>query len=185
MTATTTDTGLAVLELLDREACAINMTGLVQLLPDHDQAEIKRLTNDLYMQGKINRVPVMGPRGRYYSFYSLFLRTANGYVPKPDQVATSPAPAALPDSMSTDQALAVLERAGWVPESETTEPAVPERRAPDRRRLTVLEVIKRWRLTFPLARVVEIIGNTRKGVLSRDDAALAIRMIRAHMRGDE
>lgn len=180
MTAIAISTAEAVLELLDKEACAVNMTGLVQLLPDHSPAEIKRLTNDLYMQGKINRVPIMAPKGRYYAFYSLFVQTYNGRAQM--------APAALPETLTTDEALDVLERAGWKPEPEIVEPVAPiqiERRAVDRRRLTALEVIKRWRLAFPLARVVEIIGNARKGAMSRDDAALAIKMIREHVRGGE
>lgn len=183
MNAIATETGAAVLELLDQERCAINMTGLVQLLPDHDEAEIKRLTNDLFMQGKIQRVQIMGPRGRYYGFYSLFAQTFNGRI----QLAH----AELPATMSTEEAVDVLGRAGWVPEAEVVEPAAPaapvqvERRGADRRRLTALEVIKRWRLAFPLARVVEIIYTARKGAMSRDDAALAIRMIREHVRGDE
>lgn len=182
MSAIATDTGAAVLDLLDTERCAINMTGLVNLLPDHDPAEIKRLTNDLYMQGKIQRLQIMGPRGSYYGFFSLFVQTFNGRA----QLA----PADLPAVMSTEQAVDVLERAGWVPEPEVIEqiPAAViqvERRGPDRRRLTVLEVVKRWRLAYPLARVVEIIAGARKNGISRDDAALAIRMIREHVRGDE
>lgn len=185
MNAIATDTGAAVLDLLDKERCAINMTGLVNLLPDHDPGEIKRLTNDLYMQGKIQRLQIMGPRGSYYGFFSLFVQTFNGRA-----LALVDAPAPLPENLTTDQALEVLERAGWVPEPEVVEPIVPaviqvERRAPDRRRLTVLEVVKRWRLAYPLARVVEIIAGARKNGISRDDAALAIRMIREHVRGDE
>jgi hypothetical protein len=177
-----TDTAEAVLELLDKERCAINMTSLVALLPDHPEPEIKRLTNDLYMKGKINRVQIMGPRGSYYGFFSLFVQTYNGRA----LVPTDP-PAAAPAALSTDEALEVLERAGWVPEPEVVETAAiqVERRAPDRRRLTVLEVVKRWRLAYPLARVVEIIAGARKNGISRDDAALAIRMIREHVRGDE
>lgn len=187
MNAIATETGAAVLELLDKERTAINMTGLVALLPDHDQAEIKRLTNDLYMQGKIQRVQIMGPRGSYYGFFSLFVQTTKGYRPPADLDE-------LPAVLSTAQAVDVLGRAGWHPEPEVVEPtalvepAAPvqvERRAADRRRLTVLEVVRRWRLAFPLARVVEIIHGARKGAMSRDDAALAIRMIREHIRGDE
>jgi hypothetical protein len=191
MTAIATETGAAVLELLDKERTVINMTGLVALLPDHDQGEIKRLTNDLYMQGKIQRVQIMGPRGTYYGFFSLFVQTTKGYRPPPDQVDEAPVPAALPAVLTTEQAVDVLGRAGWHPEAEVVEPIAPaapvlvERRGPDRRRLTALEVIKRWRLAFPLARVVEIIHSARKGSMSRDDAALAIRMIREHVRGDE
>jgi hypothetical protein len=183
VTATTTDTGAAVLELLDREGCAINMTGLVALLVDHPEPEIKRLTNDLYMQGAIQRVQVMGPRGSYHAFFSMGVRTTNGRKALEQLAEAAP----LPPVLSTDQALDVLERAGWVPEPEVIETTAiqVERRAPDRRRLTVLEVVKRWRLAYPLARVVEIIAGARKNGISRDDAALAIKMIREHVRGDE
>lgn len=172
-----TDTTAAVLDLLDKERCAINMTGMVALRPDHDPNEVKRLTNDLYMQRKIQRVQIMGPRGSYYGFFSLYVQTTQGRQ----------APAALPDNLTTDQALEVLERAGWESEPEVIETAaIPvERRAPDRRRLTVLEVVKRWRLAYPLARVVEIIEGARRAGISRDDAALAIKMIREHVRGGE
>jgi hypothetical protein len=194
MTATAITTADAVLELLEREACAINMTGLVQLLADHTEPEIKRLTNDLYMKGKIQRVQVVAPHGRYYAFYALSVRTARGQAGRAqlEQLAeTGPAPAPLPETLSTEQALDVLERAGWIPEPEIVEPvdaAAPiqiERRVADRRRLTVLEVVKRWRLGYQLGRVVEVIAGSRKGGLTRDDAALAIKMLREHVREGE
>lgn len=189
MNAVVTETGAAILELLEREACAINMTGLVQLLPDHPEPELKRLANDLYMQGAIFRVPVMAPRGAYHAFYAKSVRTANGraqleQLAQPDPQQLAPLPAAL----SPEEAVNVLERGGWKAEPEVTEPVtlIPvERRGPDRRRLTALEVIKRWRLAYPLARVVDLIGGSRRGTMSRDDAALAIRMLREHVRGDE
>ena len=192
MTATTIDTADAVLDLLDKERCGISMTGLIQLLTDHAQAEVKRLTNDLYMKGRINRVQVMGPSGRYYVFYSLFVRTVHGYTkPIVGTEAAEPAPAPTADQaaiLTPDQAVEVLERGGWKAEPEVTEPAEPaqvERRGPDRRRLTVLEVVKRWRLAYPLGRVVEIIAESRRGGMSRDNAALAIRMIREHVRDEK
>lgn len=177
-------TDAALLDLLDKEACAINMTGLIALLPDHDPAEVKRLTNDLYMQRKINRVPVMGPKGRYYAFYSLYVRTVNGYTapPEPIEPIAAPAPAALPETLTSDEAVNVLERAGWKAEPEVVEPILADRRAPERRRLTPLEVIKRWRLPYQLGRVVEIIGESRRAGLTRSDAAVAIRMLRDQVR---
>jgi len=181
MSAVDLDTADAVLSLLDMEGCAINMTGLVQLLPNHPEPEIKRLTNDLYMQGKICRVQIMGPKGRYYGFYALAVRTARGISA---QLPETPPPA---EPLTTDEVVKILGRGGWHPEPEVVEPVGPiqvERRAPDRRRLTVLEVVKRWRLPFTLGRVVEIIAGARKGGMSRDDAALAIKMIREHVRGD-
>lgn len=187
MTAIATDTAAAVLELLDREGCAINMTGLVQLLPGHREPEIKRLTNDLYMKRQIARVPVMGAAGRYYVYYSLMLRPVRGQpapaleleepAPPVDLVTVSLAP------LSPDQAVAVLERGGWSAEPEIIEPV--ERRAPDRRRLTALDVIKRWRLPYQLGRVVDIIATSRRTGMTRDDAALAIKMLRDHARGDQ
>lgn len=189
MTDIAINTADAVLELLEREACAVNMTGLVTLLADHPEPEIKRLTNDLYMKGRINRVQVMAPHGRYYAFYAMSVRTARGRGAQLlEQEAPAPVPAQLPETLSTDEALEVLERAGWIPEPEEIELAEPvqvDRRIADRRRLTVLEVVKRWRLGYQLGRVVEIVAGSRKGGISRDDAALAIKMLREHVRGDE
>lgn len=185
MSAVATDTGAAVLALLEREACAINMTGRVQLLPDHPEPEIKRLVNDLYMQREICRIQVMGVRDRYYAFFALSVRPVRGQVL---EQLEAPAPAALPVVLSPEQAVNVLESAGWKAEPEVVEPIGPamiERRAQDRRRLTAFEVIRRWRLPYPLARVVEIIADSRKRGISRDDAALAIKMLREHVRGDE
>lgn len=176
MSETTIDTAGAVLELLEQEKCAINMTGLVNLLPGHDPLEVKRLTNDLYMQRRINRVPVMGPKGRYYTFFAMTLRTTNGWAAPPELDT--------PDILNPDQAVELLERAGWVAEPEVVEPVTApqvERRVADRRHLTALDIIKRWRLAYPLARVVDLIGESRRAGLSRDAAALAIRMIRQHV----
>lgn len=195
MTDTAITTADAVLELLEREACAINMTGLVQLLADHAEPEIKRLTNDLYMKGKINRVQVMAPHGRYYAFYALSVRTARGQAGRAQlEQLEAPAPALLPEKLTPEEAVKVLERGGWEAGPEIVEPvdlaapAAPiqiERRVADRRRLTALEVIKRWRLPYTLGRVVEVIAGSRKGGLARDDAALAIKLLREHVRGDE
>jgi hypothetical protein len=187
MTALAIHTADAVLDLLDKEACAVNMTGLVQLLPDHDQAEIKRLTNDLYMKGRISRLSVMGATGRYYVFFSLAIRTARGATVRVLEEQASPLELVVvpPTPLSPEQAVEVLERGGWKAEPEVVEPVQVERRAPDRRRLTVLDVVKRWRLAYPLGRVVEIIAESRRGGLSRDNAALAIRMIREQVRNDE
>lgn len=186
MTAIAMNTADAVLDLLDKEACAINMTGLIQLLPNQEPAEVKRLANDLYMKGEIQRVPVMGPKGRYYAYYSLFIRTANGYPKPPEQADPAPAPAVdLVTPLTADQAVEVLERGGWKAEPEVIEPAQVDRRAPDRRRLTVLDIVKRWRLSYSLGRVVEIIAESRRGGMSRDNAALAIRMIREQVRHAE
>lgn len=189
MTAIAMNTADAVLDLLDKEACAINMTGLIQLLPDQEPAEVKRLTNDLYVKGEINRVPVMGPKGRYYAYYSLFIRTANGYPKPPEQADPAPAPTVdLIVPLTPDQAVEVLERGGWMAEPEVIEPGEPaqvDRRGPDRRRLTVLDIVKRWRLSYPMGRVVEVIAESRRGGMSRDNAALAIRMIREHVRDEK
>jgi hypothetical protein len=161
----------AILALLDQESAALNMTGLVSMLPEHDGTEIKRLTNDLYMQGRIHRVPVMGPSNRYYVFYSAQVRTTNARTAVPTEPLTA------------DQAVEVLASAGWTPEPEVV--TVEERRAPERRRLSAMDVIDRWRLGYRLSRVIEIVGGSRNRKLTRDDAATAIRMIREHVRGGE
>lgn len=187
MSAVATETGAAVLALLEQEQAAINMTGIVSLLPDHEPGEVKRLTNDLYMQRQIGRVPVLGVRDRYYAFFALSVRPVRGQVLEQLEV---PAPVLDPQALpvlSPDEAVEVLERAGWKAEPEVVEPLpalLAERRGPDRRQLTVLEVIRRWRLPYPLARVVDLIG-TRRAQLGRDEAALAIKMLREHVRGDE
>lgn len=189
MTDFSINTADAVLELLDKERCGISMTGLIQLLTGHEQAEVKRLTNDLYMAGRINRVHVMGPNSRYYVFYSLFVRTVHGYTKPAEPTEQAPAPGVAPAApLTPEQAVEVLERSGWKAEPEIIEPAATAQgdlRAPDRRRLTVLDVVKRWRLAYPLGRVVEIIAESRRAGMSRDNAALAIRMIREHVRVDE
>jgi hypothetical protein len=189
VSAVATETGAAVLALLEQEQAAINMTGIVSLLPDQDPAEVKRLTNDLYMQRQIGRLPVLGVRDRYYAFFALSVPTSRAR-PEPEEPPAPPLTVpvlALPAVLTPAEAVDVLERAGWKAEPEVVEPLpalLAERRGPDRRQLTVLEVIRRWRLPYPLARVVDLIG-TRRAQLGRDEAALAIKMLREHVRGDE
>jgi hypothetical protein len=191
---------VALLELLDREAAAINMTGLVALLVDHDEPAIKQAAAELYEEGKINRIRIMAPRGSYSGYYSLYVQTNIGYVEREPAPAPVPDPAQLPlpavestPIMSFDQVAELLDRAGWTQTQETevvtvqpdpTAPIQVERRQVDRRALTPLDVIKRWRLPYPLARVVDLIGSQR-AQLGRSDAAVAIKMLRDHVRGDE
>lgn len=179
---------LDVLRCLDGEDCALSLTGLIELLPQHEVDDLKAVTRELFDIGRIQRLSVMGPSKRYYVFYSLHVRTTcfvRAPEPVPQSVADPvlvEAAAPLPVLLTIEEATAVLERAGWKPEPEVV--TVERRVEPDRRRLTALDVIKRWRLAFPLARVVEIIFESRKGGLSRVDAAIAIRMLREHVRGE-
>lgn len=121
---------------------------------------------------------------RSWAFFALSVRPVRGQAL---ELLAQPDPQQLPAVLSTEQAVDVLERAGWKAEPEVVEPlpaVMAERRGPDRRQLTVLEVIRRWRLPYPLARVVDLIGTSR-AQLGRDDAALAIKMLREHVRGGE
>lgn len=199
-----------VLDYLDRERVGMSFKGLLTVMPHLTMSDMNAAVQKLYDTGRINRLEVMGPERTFPVFYSLFLSTAKRYTPKveepapaavnpvlPESVAAlvaarpiltlprapepepAPAPVVAPAVLSPDEAVAVLERSGWDAQPEVVE----ERRiAVDRRRLTHLEVIKRWRLPFPLARVVEIIGESRKGGLTRVDTAIAIKMLREQVR---
>ncbi|HEX8883149.1 MAG TPA: hypothetical protein VF797_01515 [Noviherbaspirillum sp.] len=183
-----------VLDHLDTERIGMSFKGLLVVLPHVTHAELNAALQHLYDTGKINRLQVLGPERPFPVFFSLFVSTANGYAERAaDPAPAVVAPPAEPERklLTIEEATAVLEAAGWKPLPEVTEviPAAPvlvERRVEhDRRRLTALEVIRRWRLTFPLGRVIEIVAESRKGGLSRENAALAIRMIREHVRGAE
>lgn len=166
----------AVLDCLDKEACAINLTGLVAMLPDYQSFEIKDAVGELFDAGRIHRIPTMGPNKRYYTYLSLYVQTVNGCKPSIAEPSVDSVA-----ELTTEQALAVLERAGWRPEPEVVE---VERRVIERRtaRFGIMDVIDRWKLNFRLSRIIEIVGSARNRKLTKEDADTVSRMIQQHVK---
>lgn len=153
---------------------AVSVPSLLRILNvSHvDHAAVVTTAQALHAEGLIGRIPVAPPTGSYFAYFPLHL-------------LSEALPVSLPQNLTTEQALAVLERAGWKPEPEVV--TIEERRVADRRapRYGVMDVVDRWRLPFRLSRIIEVIGGARNRKLTRDDAALVIRMIREHVRGAE
>lgn len=166
-----------VLDHLDSLDCALNLTALIRRMPDLAPDDIKEAAHALYDDRRIGRIRTMGIDGRTYPlFFSLFLQTTAPYrgdpVPAPVEVEATPEPAPDPNTLTIDQANALMERL-----QQDLAPT-PDRRVADRRRFDVVDVLARWCLPYRLARAVEILSGTRKSPLTRGDAAAVCRLVR-------
>lgn len=174
-----TSTEDAVLDYLDSVEHAINVTTLVRDLPDLPPGEVRAAVFALHDAGQLNRLPVRGATGQpYFVFYSQRIQTAKGCAGlEPVDPVPVDRPADVP-ALSAAMASRLIER---LEQDLAPEPTV-ERRAPDRRRLGVMEVIDRWRLPFRLSRVIEIVGGARNRKLTPEDAEVVVRLMRQHVK---
>lgn len=172
----------AVLDYLDRIQHGVNMTTLIQDLPDHAPEALKVATKQLYEDRAINRISARGANDRfYYVFYSLYIRTVNVYHNEPDQ---EPAPApqqavelmeAATPTITQEQHDALVARL----EADLMDSSAADRPAS---RFGIMDVIDRWKLGFRLSRIIEIVGGARNRKLTADDAATVARLIREHVK---
>lgn len=159
----------AILAFLDGVHYGVNLTMLIQSLPDHSPDDLKNATRALYDERAINRVSVLGTNERYYYvFYSIYVHTT--MVHRADERGPL---------LTIEEATAVLEEAGWRAEPEE----VTERRAAER--IGIMDVIDRWKLGFRLSRIIEIVGGARNRKLTHADADAVVTLIRDHLRGQE
>lgn len=179
------NTADAIQAYVDSIDHAVSLATLIAVLPDHSAEGIKASTKRMYDARAINRVSVKSSHGPFfYVFYSLSLPTTTVHREAPALApAITPALAEVPAGVLTpEQAVDVLERGGWV--SGDQEEIVFERRTStsDRRaaRISVMDVIDRWKLGYRLSRVIEIVGGARNRKLTEDDVDIAVRMLREH-----
>jgi hypothetical protein len=190
----------AVLDYLDGMQQGVSLSVIIKQLPDYPVDDLKAATRKLYEEIRINRLSVMGDHGKfYYIFYSLYVRTVTVHrevyerhetpapAPIPEEappVAPEPppeapvAPAVPEGPLTADEAVAVLEKGGWEAQPEEV---MVERRVADRRVLTAMDVIDRWKLPYRLSRIIEVIATARKKKLDGNDAALVSALIRDHV----
>jgi len=185
-----------VLDYIDKEGCGVTLMTLYKFLPDLDQADIRVATRTLYETMRVARISVKGDNDRlYYVFFSLYIRSTNSYQQLDPNVMPSPVALPVPSPVALPVPSPVAS------EPELTEPmrqalierleadlAVPERRGVERRgverrTLTALEVIDRWKLSYRLSRIIEIISTARKVQLTKSDAVSVAKLIREHVRG--
>lgn len=173
----------AIQNYLDRIDHAVSLPTLFDAIAGHTTDEIADAAHQLAEDRAVNRVSVMTVNRKFfYAFYSVRIPTTIIHAPL---VAAEPGPhilSQLPPVLSTDEAVDVLQRAGWVPEPETV---TVERRGPDRRKLTAIDVIMRWKLPYRLSRIIDIIGGARTRPLTDTDAELVVRLVRDHVKPTE
>lgn len=148
---------------------AVSVTVLLRKmqLTHHDHAAVVMCAQALLDDGLIGRIRVGAPTGSYDGYFPLHLLPRTAAQPE--------------EKLDDDMAARLIERL----EKDLAPTPLVERRVPERRNLTVLDVVARWRLPYPLGRVVEVVFESRRAGLTRENAALAIKLLRAHARGDE
>lgn len=192
MTAVGVSTKEAVRDYLDGINSAVMLPVLHAALIDHDLEDIKAATRELYEERAINRLSVKAPKGHFFVFYSLYVRTVNGYRqdrPAAPALTVEPAvglavlQAPVPAGpLTPDEAIDVLTRGGW--EAGPEEVVMVERRVVDRRkpRISIMDVIDRWKLGYRLSRIIEIVGAARNRKMTEEDAELVVRLVREHVK---
>lgn len=182
----------AALDYLDGASYGANAGNMVDEMPEFSFDELKEALQQLYKDGKIQRLSIKSYTGKfYYTYFSLYYRTVEGYVAR----ATEPTKSVL----SEDQAQRVMSRLEQeleAPKDNTVTEgkpipflyAVPD--APEvvrevvkyrEARFGIMDVIDRWKLNFRLSRIIEIVGSARNRKLTKGDAALVCRMINEHV----
>lgn len=155
-----------ILDFLDGKQYAVPLPALIFGLQDQVGAdEVKAMTRELHEERKLCRAPVQKSDGTFFFvFWSIYFQTS-GSGPVEKVREPEPVAEAAPE-LTPEQREALIERL--------------EQDIAPQPKLTPLDVIDRWKLSYRLSRIIEIVGLSKRKGLSMDDAKLIGTLAKQH-----